>query len=224
MSDVEPPPTDRRSSQPIVRRRAPVETAAAAGIAYSVLAVTTLLIMHQVPDAATESEWSAWIDDVGHRRMLVLGLSLGSVAAVAFLWFVAVVRRRVGDRENGARDMCQFCVEHGEGERWYLQAKNYAYDLQSDLERRDYIVEFVQGFDAMRSKTIAGLELVGRFPEPVQRYTKSYFSKRQQRSHFGQPLTIEDCGKVFDLATSITVINAIVASFAYLVAPPPLII
>ncbi len=89
-----------RPRRSIVRRRAPVESAAAAGIVYAVLAVASLAIVQQVPEAATESQWSEWIGDAGHRRLLVLGLAMGSVAAVAFLWFVAVVRRRVGDRED----------------------------------------------------------------------------------------------------------------------------
>ena len=42
--------------------------------------------------------------------------------------------------------MCQFCVEHGEGKRWYLEASNYAYDLDSDLKRREYVLEFIRGF------------------------------------------------------------------------------
>ena len=25
--------------------------------------------------------------------------------------------------------MCQFCKEHGEGKKWYLQTKNYAMDM-----------------------------------------------------------------------------------------------
>ena len=29
--------------------------------------------------------------------------------------------------------MCEFCLKHGEGEKWYLQAKNYSDDLFSDL-------------------------------------------------------------------------------------------
>ena len=38
--------------------------------------------------------------------------------------------------------MCEFCHKHGEGKKWYLQAKNYSDDLLSDLERRKYIVDF----------------------------------------------------------------------------------
>ncbi len=38
--------------------------------------------------------------------------------------------------------MCQFCVKHGEGKKWYLQAKNYAEDLLSDLRRRNFVTNF----------------------------------------------------------------------------------
>ncbi len=35
--------------------------------------------------------------------------------------------------------MCEFCVKHGEGEKWYLRAQNYSEDSLSDLRRRKYI-------------------------------------------------------------------------------------
>jgi Fe-S-cluster-containing hydrogenase component 2 len=31
--------------------------------------------------------------------------------------------------------MCEFCLKHGEGKKWYLQAKNYSDDLLSDIRR-----------------------------------------------------------------------------------------
>src|SRR4030042_777363 len=34
--------------------------------------------------------------------------------------------------------MCEFCHQHGEGEKWYLQAKNYSDDLLHDLKRRRF--------------------------------------------------------------------------------------
>jgi len=105
--------------------------------------------------------------------------------------------------------MCQFCVEHGEGERWYLQAKNYAYDLDSDLKRREYILEFISGFDAMRSKAITAGEVLGTLPEPLARLGKNAISRSMQKNHFGQPLPLEDCEQVLDMATSITVIPCV---------------
>jgi hypothetical protein len=84
----------------IVRRRTPVESAAAAGVVYSILSVAALTLVGRVPENPTAAEWSVWIGDPTNRRLLFVGLALASVAAVAFLWFVAVVRRRIGDRED----------------------------------------------------------------------------------------------------------------------------
>jgi Pyruvate/2-oxoacid:ferredoxin oxidoreductase delta subunit len=105
--------------------------------------------------------------------------------------------------------MCQFCVEHGEGKRWYLQAQNYAFDLDSDLKRREYVVNFVRGFDAMRSTAITAGETLRKVPAPLSRLGKHSISKHQQKTHFGQPVPLEDCEQILDLATSITVIPCI---------------
>ncbi len=84
-----------------VRRQPPVESAAAAGIIYSLLATIAFLSIDKIPaPSSSELEWTEWIEDGGNRAMLILFLNLASVSAVAFLWFVAVIRRRVGDRED----------------------------------------------------------------------------------------------------------------------------
>jgi len=105
--------------------------------------------------------------------------------------------------------MCQFCVEHGEGKRWYLQAQNYAFDLDADLKRRDYVVRFVRGFDTMRASAITAGDILGKLPAPVGRLGRYVITKNMQKSHFGQPVSIEDCEKVLALATSITAIPCI---------------
>lgn len=105
--------------------------------------------------------------------------------------------------------MCRFCVEHGEGKRWYLNANSYAYDLQSDLKRREYVVDFVSGFEKTRANAISAMELLDKMPAPVARAGKNALSKRMQVNHFGQPVPIEECAQIFDLATSITVIPCI---------------
>jgi Pyruvate/2-oxoacid:ferredoxin oxidoreductase delta subunit len=105
--------------------------------------------------------------------------------------------------------MCQFCVEHGEGKRWYLEAQNYALDLNSDLVRREYVVEFISGFEQMRSRAIIAGNIAAKLPGPITRAGKNAVTKHQQKNHFGQPLSIEDCAQVLDLASSITVIPCV---------------
>lgn len=105
--------------------------------------------------------------------------------------------------------MCQFCVEHGEGKRWYLQAQNYALDLNSDIERREYVSGFISGFRKMREQAIAGGNVLNSLPQPIARLGRSAITRHQQKNHFGQPLPIEDCEKVLDIASSITAIPCI---------------
>lgn len=105
--------------------------------------------------------------------------------------------------------MCQFCVEHGEGERWYLQAKNYAYDLDSDVRRRRYVVDFVDGFGEMRDSAIKWMERLDRLPAPLSTAGKNLISLRQRINHFGQPVPLEECERILDFATSITVIPCV---------------
>jgi ferredoxin len=100
--------------------------------------------------------------------------------------------------------MCTFCVKHGDGKRWYLTAQNYAADLESDLQRRGYMVDFVRGFERFRRSAEAGFQVLRSVPGPLREVVAAAVSRRQQREHFGQALPIEDCARIFDLASHIT--------------------
>jgi hypothetical protein len=72
------------------------------------------------------------------------------------------------DQRSERIEMCEFCHKHGEGKKWYLQAKNYSEDLLNDLRRRGYIAELFQhperlGRDANR------LRVLDRIPGFVRR-------------------------------------------------------
>lgn len=99
--------------------------------------------------------------------------------------------------------MCQFCVQHGDGKAWYLQASNYAYDLQSDLKRRDYLQGFLADFSTSRQTVLYGLELLERLPAPLRDLGRAAATARMKQFHFGQPVPIEECEAVFDITTSI---------------------
>jgi len=105
--------------------------------------------------------------------------------------------------------MCQFCVEHGEGKRWYLNAENYAYDLSSDLKRRGYVVDFIRGFPKTRATGILAGNVLSKLPRSLAQLGGDTISRNMRPNHFGQPLPIEDVEEVFRLATSITVIPCI---------------
>ena len=78
-----------------------IEAAAVAGLVFAVTSTTSLILLNMPPDlSGPDSEVAAWYSDAANRSSLTTGLSLSIVSAVSFLWFVAVIRRRVGDRED----------------------------------------------------------------------------------------------------------------------------
>ncbi len=110
--------------------------------------------------------------------------------------------------------MCRFCVQHGDGERWYLQARNYAADLTSDLERRGYVLDFIRDFDRHRAQAIAGLELLNRMPRAIREPIRARVERGLRTCHFGQPVPIEECADIFGIATSIVRMPCVCRRFA----------
>ncbi len=87
--------------QRVERRVRSIEAAAVAGGAYAVLSVVGLSLLSRYPSLdQTDDEITAWFDDSANQSSLILGLNLLAVSSIAFLWFVAVIRRRLGDLED----------------------------------------------------------------------------------------------------------------------------
>ena len=98
--------------------------------------------------------------------------------------------------------MCEFCHRHGEGKKWYLQAKNYSEDLLSDIRRRQYIAHFMSQPERA-AHGVAQLGRVEKLPSFVQTVVTPYLSNRQKKVHFGQVVPIEECEQIFAFVTSV---------------------
>ena len=98
--------------------------------------------------------------------------------------------------------MCQFCVQHGDGKTWYLEASTYAYDLDADLRRREYLVHFIKDFGEGRAWALTNLERIEKLPLGIQKLGKSVASNRMREWHYGQPVPIEECEAILDICTS----------------------
>lgn len=78
-----------------------IESAAIAGVVYAALTVVGVLLLRPPADVTRSIDSvTAWFGDTGQQARLLVGLNLVSIASIAFLWFVAVIRRRIGDRED----------------------------------------------------------------------------------------------------------------------------
>lgn len=100
--------------------------------------------------------------------------------------------------------MCEFCTRHGEGKKWYLQAKNYGEDLANDLRRKRFVDHF---FNEMmkggHGDPQQGLENLRQAPAIFQGFVRGLVSRRLKREHFGQVVPLEDVEKVLDICSGI---------------------
>ncbi len=86
---------------PLVARSAlrTPRAAAVAGIVFSVLLISSLALLRaSVP--ANPAVPGSWLTDSGKRAAVAIGLNLIPFAGIAFLWFIGVLRDRIGAHED----------------------------------------------------------------------------------------------------------------------------
>ena len=115
--------------------------------------------------------------------------------------------------------MCEFCIQHGEGKRWYELMQNYSQELfhaqLHDEERnligygtrRDWLEDFIKsnvvpaaGWDPLENE-IVGEEVTEKSALPRD---EAEILRLNKMEHFGQVLPIEDVEKVLSCTDSIT--------------------
>ena len=73
--------------------------AAVAGIIFSALLITALVLL-RVSVPAHPDVAGAWLTDSRRRTAVIVALNLVPFAGIAFLWFIGVLRDRIGERED----------------------------------------------------------------------------------------------------------------------------
>jgi Pyruvate/2-oxoacid:ferredoxin oxidoreductase delta subunit len=105
--------------------------------------------------------------------------------------------------------MCEFCVKHGEGKKWYLEAKNYSEDLLSDIRRRKFIRGFVDDVIELGDDIERRFDDLDRAPGFIRRMIRWKTVRKMKKMHYGQVIPIEDVEKIFDFTNSIVRIACI---------------
>ena len=102
--------------------------------------------------------------------------------------------------------MCEFCTEHGEGKKWYLQMKNYSKELLDEelsasrkeaagaASRYEWANRFWENFVMPAITGVPGL--------PPDKMFASTTEESKKVEHFGQVLPIEDIEKVIETTFS----------------------
>jgi hypothetical protein len=94
--------TEEVVGQGPLRAGSPLRTpraAAVAGIIFSVLLISAL-VMLRVSVPAHPAVPGAWLTDSRRRAAVAIALNLIPFAGIAFLWFIGVLRDRIGERED----------------------------------------------------------------------------------------------------------------------------
>jgi hypothetical protein len=92
---TEAPVGPLRAGSPLRTPRA----AAVAGIIFSVLLVAALVLL-RVSVPAHPAVPGSWLTDSRSRAAVAIALNLVPFAGIAFLWFIGVLRDRIGERED----------------------------------------------------------------------------------------------------------------------------
>lgn len=116
--------------------------------------------------------------------------------------------------------MCEFCIQHGDGVKWYLNAANYARDLLDDLRREKYIEEFLPGILANSNRWLRIIDRGQRYlPTLTGRLLKRQTEKMKQ-VHFGQVIPLEDVKAILELVGQVVRIPCICRETLHRVEEP----
>ena len=98
--------------------------------------------------------------------------------------------------------MCEFCLKHGEGKKWYLQASNYSDDLLNDVRRRKFIETFFTDTEAL-AREVQRVEQLEKTPRFIKGIVKRIITGKMKNIHYGQVVPIEDIERIFGFVNSI---------------------
>jgi hypothetical protein len=89
--------TDTRAT--LARELRTPRSAAVAGIAFALI-LGTVIVLFRASGPAAEGGGTTWLSDAGRRSAIRTALNLVPFAGIAFLWFIGVIRNRLGARED----------------------------------------------------------------------------------------------------------------------------
>ena len=98
--------------------------------------------------------------------------------------------------------MCEFCIQHGEGKKWYLDMRNYSRELWAQEGRAEFMTDYGARFEERYTKRVALLDALVNKPV-VGRFFRRMAIRNQKTEHWGQVVPIEDLEQVVDLQDSI---------------------
>jgi len=119
--------------------------------------------------------------------------------------------------------MCEWCMKHGDGKKWYENAKNYSNELADQYNLKEYLTEQWMNFETVFIRKIMGFSSIGlgyKFKTPIigrilrNKAEKMIHSEKKHRNpvradgHFGQIIPLEDAQMIMsELAAEPIILN-----------------
>jgi len=108
--------------------------------------------------------------------------------------------------------LCEFCISHGEGKKWYEIMQNYSAELYAQNNREKYAKEFVVN---SQTTTLANLEKMIKLKKTrpnVFRFYRKIGTWWMKHHHYGQVVPLEDAKMIIDMVQSVTRIPCVCRS------------
>ena len=102
--------------------------------------------------------------------------------------------------------MCQFCMQHGDGKKWYLSAKNYTEKLALSEGRDSFIKDFFKNYEKNYRKRVQMVDIAIKVPfikEFAEKKVQNYFTQE----HAGQVVSLEDAISICSIPGRVSVIE-----------------
>ncbi len=78
-----------------------IEAAAIAGVVFALFALVGVFMMLDLTDhVSSGGDAAVWLREDANQTRQIVALNLISISSIAFVWFIAVIRRRIGERED----------------------------------------------------------------------------------------------------------------------------
>lgn len=108
--------------------------------------------------------------------------------------------------------MCEFCLRHGEGKKWYEVMQHYSDELLAESGRKAYVEQFITSIRTNADKNFARLDWTKQKLPLAYRFIRKMATAGMKQFHFGQVVPLEDAKKIVDMVQTITRIPCICRS------------
>lgn len=100
--------------------------------------------------------------------------------------------------------MCEFCTKHGEGGKWYENARNYTEEVFRQVSSEEKLKTFLQEFPGvLRESLPRAMAWRRRYPK-IYRFLAWPLATRYFKSaHFGQIVPLEDVERILERFTMV---------------------